>query len=86
MRTPVFAQEEEAREQQMSPAARLRAHQEARRPRLEDRKRWLDTQRDERLVDPNRALGKAMASMQGHGATRTRFLEGAGAPREPHVV
>jgi hypothetical protein len=34
---------------------------------------WLDTQVNDRLVEPNSALGKAMASMQGHWDTLTRF-------------
>jgi len=69
-----------ARQQQMSPAGRLLSHQETSRPLMEERKHWLDRQLDERLVEPNSALGKAIASMQGHWATLTRFLETAGAP------
>lgn len=82
----VFEHDEEARDQQMSPEARLLYHQEASRPLLEELKRWLDRQLDERLVEPNSALGKAIAYMQGHWATLTRFLETAGAPLDNNLV
>ena len=82
----VFDHDAEARDQQMSPEARLRYHQEASRPLMEALKRWLDRQRDERLVEPNSALGKAMAYMQGHWTTLTRFLEVAGAPLDNNLV
>jgi len=35
--------------------------------------RWLDTQCEERNVEPNRSLGKAMASLVDHWGTLTRF-------------
>jgi hypothetical protein len=82
----VFDHDEEARDRQMSPEVRLRYHQEASRPLLEELKRWLDTQLDERLVEPNSALGKAIAYMQGHWATLTRFVEIAGAPLDNNLV
>jgi hypothetical protein len=84
--TQVFDHDAEARDQQMSPEARLLYHQEASRPLMEELKRWLDRQLAERLVEPNSALGKAMASMQGHWATLTRFLEVAGAPLDNNLV
>ncbi len=49
-------------------------------------KRWRDQQGADRLVDPNSALGKAIASMQGHWETRTRFLSIAGAPLDNNLV
>jgi hypothetical protein len=82
----VFDHDEEARDRQMSPEARLRYHQEASRPLLEELKRWLDMQLDERLVEPNSALGKAIAYMQGHWATLTQFVEIAGAPLDNNLV
>jgi hypothetical protein len=82
----VFDHDAEARDQQMSPEARLLYHQEASRPLMEELKRWLDRQLDKRLVEPNSALGKAIAYMQGHWATLTRFLEVAGAPLDNNLV
>lgn len=82
----VFDHEEEARDKQMSAEARLVYHQDASRPIMEALKRWLDQQLDERLVAPHSSLGKAIAYMQGHWETLTRFLEIAGAPLENNLV
>jgi hypothetical protein len=49
-------------------------------------KRWLDTQLDAHLVEPNRALGKAMGYMQRHGGTLTRFLSVPGAPLDTKLA
>ena len=49
-------------------------------------KGWLDTQVDERLVDPTSSLGQAIAYMQGHGETLTRFLSVPGAPLDNTLV
>jgi len=82
----VFDHDEYARDQQMSPPARLAYHQAYSRPIMDTLKRWLDTQCDERLVEPNSSLGKAIAYMQGHWETLTRFLEIAGAPLDNNLV
>jgi hypothetical protein len=70
----VFDHDDEARDQQMSPAKRLPSHQSHSQPLLDALKRWLQKQLDDHLVEPNSALGKAIFSMQGHGETLTRFL------------
>jgi len=82
----VFDHDEEARDKQMSPQARLAYHQEYSRPLMDELKRWLDKQFDDRLVEPNSSLGKAIAYMQGHWETLTRFLEIAGAPIDNNLV
>ena len=41
---------------------------------------WLHKQVDDRLVEPNSALGKAIAYLQGHWVTLTQFLRHEGAP------
>jgi transposase len=70
----VFDHEAEARDRQMSPTARLAYHQAYSRPIMDELHRWLAQQVEERLVEPNSALGKAIAYMQGHWETLTRFL------------
>jgi len=55
-------------------------------PLLEGRTRWLQQQCDERLVAPNSSLGQALASRQGHGATRTRFFAVPGAPLDHKTI
>jgi len=82
----VFDHDDEAREQQMGPQARLTYHQEYSGPLMDELKRWLDTQWDERLVEPNSSLGHAMTYMQDHWHTLTRFLQIAGAPLDNNVV
>lgn len=82
----VFDHDDQARAQQMSPQARLTYHQDYSRPIMDALKRWLDTQCEDRLVEPNSSLGKAIASMQGHWETLTRFLSLPGAPLDNNLV
>jgi transposase len=82
----VFDHDDEARAQQLSPAQRLAYHQALSQPIMDALKRWLQKQVDERLVEPNSSLGKAMAYMQGHWETLTRFLSVVGAPLDNNLV
>src|SRR5712691_11021814 len=82
----VFDHDAEARDQQMSPEARFAYHQAYSRPIMDELQRWLDQQVEDRLVEPNSALGKAMAYMQGHWETLTRFLSVVGAPLDNNLV
>jgi len=82
----VFDHDTEARAQQMSPEARLAYHQAYSQPLMDNLKAWLDRQVEDRLVEPNSTLGQAMAYMQTHWATLTRFLSVAGAPLDHNVV
>jgi transposase len=82
----VFDHDEEARVQQMNATERLAYHQAYSRPIMDELKRWLDTQIDERLVEPNSSLGKAIAYLRGHWETLTRFLQVEHAPLENNIV
>jgi len=82
----VFDHDEQARKEQLSPQARLAYHQAHSQPLMDELKGWLDTQLDEHLVEPNSALGKAIAYMQGHWETLTRFLHITGAPLDNNIV
>jgi hypothetical protein len=82
----VFDHETAARAQQMSPEARFAYHQAYSRPIMDELHRGLDQQVEARLVEPNSALGKAIAYMQGHWETLTRFLSVVGAPLDNHLV
>jgi hypothetical protein len=53
---------------------------------MDELKTWLDKQMDDRLVEPNSSLGKAIAYMQTHWETLTRFLQIAGAPLDNNLV
>jgi hypothetical protein len=76
----VFDHNEVAREQAMGPAARLTYHQAYSKPLMDNLKGWLDQQMDDRLVEPNSALGKAITYMRTYWETLTRFLHLEQAP------
>ena len=82
----VFDHDEAAREAQLSPEARLAYPQAYSRPIMDGLKGWRKKQFDDRLVEPNSSLGKAISSMQGHWETLTRFLEVPGAPLDNNLV
>ncbi len=82
----VFDHDEEARDKQMSPQTRLAYHQDYSRPLMDELKKWLDQQIDDHLVEPKSSLGKAIAYMQGHWETLTRFLSVGGAPLDNNLV
>jgi hypothetical protein len=81
----VYDHDEEARDQHMSPEARLAYHQDDSQPLMKGLKAWLQKQVDDRLVEPNSARGKAMSSLLGHWKTLTRFLPVAGAPLDTNL-
>jgi hypothetical protein len=82
----VFDHDEQARKDQLSPEARLAYHQAQSQPLMEELKGWLDKQLDDHLVEPNSSLGKAIAYMQGHWTTLTRFLTTPGAPLDNNLA
>jgi hypothetical protein len=82
----VFDHDAEARDQQMSPQARLAYHQTYSQPLMDELKDWLAKQVNDRLVEPNSSLGQALAYMQKHWATLTRFLSVPDAPLDNNVV
>ena len=49
-------------------------------------KHWLDAQFEERTVEPNSSLGKALHYLLTHWQTLTRFLEVPGAPLENNTA
>lgn len=82
----VFDHDEEARDKQMSPEARFAYHQAYSQPLMDELRQWLQKQVDDHLVEPNSALGKAIAYMQTHWETLTRFLSIPGAPLDNNLV
>jgi transposase len=82
----VFDHDEEARDQRLSPEARLAYHQAYSQPLMDDLKVWLDKQLEDRLVEPNSSLGQAITYMQHHWQTLTRFLSIPGAPLDNNLV
>jgi transposase len=82
----VYEPDEEARDQQLSAQERLAYHQTYSGPIMDTLKTWLEQQTNDRLVEPNSSLGKAVAYLLGHWATLTRFLTVPGAPLDNNVA
>ena len=81
----VYAVDEEARKQELSPAERLKLHQERSEPVMKELKRWLTAQLDEKRTEPNSGLGKAMKYLLTHWQALTLFLKKAGAPLDNNI-
>jgi transposase len=69
-----------ARKRKLSPRARLEFHQAESGPVMEELHGWLTRQFDQRLVEPNSALGGAIRYMLKHWEKLTLFLRVPGAP------
>ena len=76
----VYGNDVDARDRGLSPEDRLRFHQQHSQPTMELLHQWLKRQFDDRLVEPNSALGGAIRYMLKHWEKLTLFLRKAGAP------
>ncbi|HKB40234.1 MAG TPA: IS66 family transposase [Gemmataceae bacterium] len=81
----VYRNDAIAREGQLSPEARLQWHQEASGPTMQQLHDWLTRQLDEKLAEPNSALGGAIRYMLRHWEKLTLFLRQAGAPLDNNL-
>jgi transposase len=81
----VYRNDAVARERRLSPEARLRFHQEASGPTMQDLHDWLTRQLGEKLTEPNSALGGAIGYMLRHWGPLTLFLREAGAPLDNNL-
>jgi transposase len=81
----VYRNDAVARERQLSPEARLQFHQQESGPAMQQLHEWLTRQLDEKLTEPNSALGGAIRYMLRHWERLTLFLRQAGAPLDNNV-
>ena len=81
----VYQHDALAREQKLSPEARLQFHQAHSGPVMERLQAWLTAQFDSRLVEPNSALGEAITYLLKHWEKLTLFLRQPGAPLDNNV-
>jgi transposase len=81
----VYRNDALARERRLSPEARLQWHQEASAPTMRQLHEWLTRQLDEKLTEPNSALGSAIRYMLKHWEKLTLFLRQAGAPLDNNL-
>jgi hypothetical protein len=82
----VFDHEEYTRAERMTAQERLAYHQRKSGPIMQKLKRWLEQQTEQRLVEPNSSVGKAISYMVDHWDTLTRFLHEPGAPLDNNLA
>ena len=81
----VYHNDAVARERKLSPQQRLVFHQTESGPTMNALHAWLTRQFDQRLVEPNSSLGKAIAYLLRHWEKLTLFLRVPGAPLDNNV-
>ncbi len=81
----VYHNDSEAKAQNLSPEQRLSFHQRESRPRMEELHTWLNRQFEEKAVEPNSGLGKAIKYMLKHWEALTLFLRVSGAPLDNNI-
>ena len=81
----VYKNDAVACEQARSPQERLQFHQAKSEPLMVELKAWLIRQFEDRLVEPNSALGEAISYMLKHWERLTLFLREPGAPLDNNV-
>jgi transposase len=81
----VYRNDATAKERQLTPEARLHFHQQESRPTMRQLHDWLTKQLDDKLTEPNSALGGAIRYLLNHWEPLTLFLRQAGAPLDNNV-
>ena len=81
----VYKNDQVTKDQQLSAQDRLVYHQTHSEPLMQQLKRWLDDQINEKKAEPNSGLGQAIAYMQKHWQALTLFLRVAGAPLDNNL-
>ncbi len=78
--------ENEEKTQGMSAMERWRYHRQYSKPVMLELNRWLKAQLEEKQVEPNSSLGKAMRYLLKHWKELRRFLVVPGAPIDNNIV
>jgi len=81
----VFRNDARAKADNLNPEERLAYHIEHSAPLMKDLKAWCKSLLDERKVEPNGGLGKAIKYLLEHWHKLTLFLTKAGAPLENNI-
>jgi transposase len=81
----VYGNDAITRDRGMSPEQRLHFHQAESGPRMAELQTWMETQIEQRKVEPNSGLGEAIAYMRKHWKKLTLFLHVPGAPLDNNV-
>jgi len=81
----VYRNDAITREQKMSAAERLRFHQAGSQGLMDEIESWMTKQIDEKKVEPNSGLGRAISYMQKRWDKLTLFLRKPGAPLDNNI-
>ncbi len=81
----VYKNDATARQQEMTPSERLQFHQAESGPWMDKLHDWLNGQIDEKKVEPNSGLGKAIRYMLRHWKKLTLFLREPNAPLDNNI-
>jgi hypothetical protein len=82
----IYAIDAQAREQKLTPEARLQLHREKSRPLMVQLALWMRGLLQGRTVEPNSTLGKAMSYLRKHWFKLTRFYRTHGAPLDNNIA
>ncbi|MFA7055649.1 MAG: IS66 family transposase [Acholeplasmataceae bacterium] len=81
----VYHVDAQTKEKNMTPDQRLKFHQLHSCSQMNDLRSWLDTQIQDKLIEPNSGLGKAIIYMIKHWHELTQFLRVPGAPLDNNI-
>ena len=82
----VYAHDATTRERGLSDEERLSYHQDHSGPLMDGLKAWIKEQTEQKLVEPNSALGNAMAYVTKRWDRLTLFLREPGAPLDNNIA
>jgi len=82
----VYAHDAKCRTDERSPEQRLAFHQEHSKPVMDELERWISEQMQDKQVEPNSGLGKALNYLIRHWSELTLFLRKAGAPLDNNLA
>jgi hypothetical protein len=81
----VYRFDAQARKEALSPEQRLVWHQTHSQPVMTELKTWLQSQLDQKQVEPNSGLGEAIGYLLRHWEPLTLFLRAPGAPLDNNI-
>ena len=81
----IYMHEQEAKDRNLDDEHRLAYHQTHSAPLMRALKEWLQAKCENKEVEPNSSLGRAVSYMLKHWEALTRFLEVPGAPLDNNL-
>lgn len=81
----IYKVEQEIKKAGLSPPERLLIHQARSQPVMEKLRQWMTEQIQQKKVEPNSGLGKAIEYMDNHWEGLTRFLQVEAAPLDNNI-